>query len=185
QVTKKERLHPTDPHEELEGPILAPNCSRVCVTCWKILKRGASPTVALANHMWYGEIPFQLVGLTYIEKLLISKVRHNRCIVKVLSSGSRKMIANVISFQHPSQKIYEALPPPPHELDDIIAFIFTGPSPPTEEDFKRTPMLVRRKKVYDALHWLKLNHNDYSNLEIALNNLMAYPEDIPPVVIDF
>lgn len=145
-VTKNERLQSTDAHQELQGSILALNCSRVCTLCWKTLQWGSRPNIAFANNMWFGEVPSQLSGLTYIKKLLISRVRHNRYIVKVLSSGSCKMIANVISFWHPSQKIYAALPPPSYELDDIIAFIFTGPSPPTDEDFKRTPMLVHHKR---------------------------------------
>ena len=140
------------------------------------LRRGACPKLALANNMWYGEIPSSLKGLSYIEKLLVSRVRHNRYIVKVLSSGSCKMIANVISFQHPSQKIYAALPPPPSDLDDVVAFVFTGPSPTTEDDFRHTQMLVRHAKVFHVLHWLKLNHVDYADLEIAMDNLMAYPD---------
>ena len=46
-------------------------------------------------------------------------------------------------------------------------------------------MLVRRKKIFEALNWLKLNHVDYVDLNISLNNLMTYPENIPPVVIDY
>ena len=98
--------------------------------------------------MWYNVVPQQLQDLSYIEKLLISQVCYNCCIVKVLSSGSRKMIANAISFRHPSQKIYAILPPPPSELDDVIAIIITGPASPTDEDFTRIPMLVQHKKVY-------------------------------------
>ena len=34
-----------------------------------------------------------------------------------------------------------------------------------------------------ALEWLKLNHIDYFDIEISYNNLKAYPEDAPPVLI--
>ena len=95
------------------------------------------------------------------------------------------MIANVISFQHPSHKIYATLSPPPSDLDDVIALIFSGSTPPTDDDFKWTPMLVWHKKVYEALSWLKLNHMDYADLNISLKNLMAYDENKPPVVIDY
>jgi hypothetical protein len=46
------------------------------------------PTLALANGLWIGEIPDELQDLTYAEQLLIARVHHNRCIVKV-SSGMR------------------------------------------------------------------------------------------------
>ena len=184
-VTRLERFHNTETVRHLSGPVLASNSQAVCNLCWTSVRKGRRPKFALANRMWYGDVPCVLKNLFYIEKLLISHIQHNRCIVKVLSSGSRKMVANAISFRHPSQKIYATLPPSPVDLDDVIAIIFTGPAPPTDDDFKRMPMLVRRKKVYEALSWLKLNHRDYADLQISLDNLMAYPENMPPVVIDY
>jgi hypothetical protein len=40
------------------------------------------------------------------------------------------------------QKIYTVLPPPIKEIDEVLAFIFTGPCQPTEDDFHRIPLLV-------------------------------------------
>jgi len=96
-----------------------------------------------------------------------------------------KMIANAVMFEHPMQKIYSVLPPPIEEMDEVLAFIFTGPCQPTEDDFRRIPLLVRRNKVAKALEWLKLNHRDYADLEISYKNLESYPEDSPPVVINY
>ena len=45
--------------------------------------------------------------------------------------------------------------------------------------------MVRRKKVGSALEWLKPNHIGYNDLNISYNNLSAYPEDGPPVVVDY
>ena len=95
------------------------------------------------------------------------------------------MTANAISFANPTAKIYHTLPPPVHELDEVLAFIFTGPCRPTEADYKRTPPLVRRNKVAKALEWLKLNHDDYADLNISYENLAVYPENEPPVVVDY
>jgi hypothetical protein len=95
------------------------------------------------------------------------------------------MRANVISFANPTPRIYNILPPPLEEIDNILAFIYTGPCKPTESDFKRIPLLVRHKKVAAALKWLKLNHQDYFDLQISYKNLKEYPEDMPPVVIDY
>jgi hypothetical protein len=96
-----------------------------------------------------------------------------------------KMKANAITFANPIPKVYHALPPPLEELDEVLAFIYTGPCHPTVDDLKRTPLLVRRKKVTVALEWLKLNHIGYADLEISYKNLEDYPEDGPPVVIDY
>jgi hypothetical protein len=95
------------------------------------------------------------------------------------------MRANAISFANPTPKIYNILPPPLEEMDNVLAFIYTGPCKPTKSDFERIPLLVRHKKVAAALEWLKLNHQDYFDLEISYENLKAYPEDMPPVVVDY
>ena len=50
-------------------------------------------------------------------------------------------------------KIYNVLPPPIEEMDEVLAFIYTGPCKPTKADFQRTPLLVRCLKVSKALHW--------------------------------
>ncbi|KZP15807.1 hypothetical protein FIBSPDRAFT_699202, partial [Athelia psychrophila] len=68
-------------------------------------------------------------------------------------------------------------------LSDVIAFVYTGSVRPTEVDLRRTPMLVRRHKVATALEWLKLNHDDYSDLNISYTNLEEYPIDGCPFMI--
>lgn len=183
-VTRKARCKDSDPVRELRGPVLAPGCTRVCSICLESLDKKKMPTLALANGLWIGEIPDELQDLTYAEQLLIARVHHNRCIVKV-SSGMSKMRANAISFSNPMPKIYNVLPPPVEEMDEVLAFIYTGPCKPTKADFKRTPLLVRRLKVSKALHWLKLNHVDYYDCEISARNLASYPEEGPPVVVDY
>ena len=75
-------------------------------------------TLALANGLWIGEIPGELKNLTYAEQLLIAEVHHNRCIVKE-SSGMSKMKANPISFSNPMPKIYNVLPPPIEEINEV------------------------------------------------------------------
>jgi hypothetical protein len=38
-----------------------------------------------------------------------------------------KLRANAIMFANPMPKIYDVLPPPIDEMDDVLAFIYTGP----------------------------------------------------------
>ena len=95
------------------------------------------------------------------------------------------MVANAITFEQPVPKVYTVLPPPIKEMDDCIAFILTGPTQPTQDDYKCTPLLVWQKNILDALEGLKLNHCDYEDFEISYKNLEEYPEDVPPVVIDY
>ncbi|KAJ2913798.1 hypothetical protein MD484_g6605, partial [Candolleomyces efflorescens] len=113
---------------------------------------------------------------------LISRVRCNRYVVRV-SSGQSKLVANAISFPAPTAKVYDLLPPSRDEFEEVLAIIFTGIKPPTEADLGRTPLLVRRNKVHDALQWLKLNHADYTDLQIDAAALNSYPEHGMPVQV--
>ena len=182
--TRMERKVSSDPICELNGPIIDQDCRYICKPCKETVKRGRVPKLALARGLWLGKVPDELQGLSFTEQLLVGRIRHNRCIVRV-AKGMHKMIANAVTFEHPMQKIYTVLPPPIEEMDELLAFIFTGPCQPTKDDFHRTPLLVHRNKVSRALEWLKCNHIDYADLEISYKNLASYPEDMPPVVINY
>ncbi|KAJ7106606.1 hypothetical protein C8R44DRAFT_565357, partial [Mycena epipterygia] len=95
------------------------------------------------------------------------------------------MTANAIMFSAPVVKVYNILPPSQDEISEVLAFVFIGSAKPTDEEYVRTPMLVRRQRVQDALDWLKLNHADYSQLTISTDNLMALPESGIPCGVDW
>ncbi|KAI0337024.1 hypothetical protein BDW22DRAFT_1340607, partial [Trametopsis cervina] len=83
------------------------------------------------------------------------------------------------------KKIYTVLPPKRTDFEEVLAILFIGPAPPTPTEYKRTPLLVRRDKVWDALQWLRLNHSDYADIELSQSNLSEYSEDEPPVIVDY
>ncbi|KAJ7697468.1 hypothetical protein B0H17DRAFT_928468 [Mycena rosella] len=97
-VTRKERFSLSEPIEELTGPVLAEGCHHICVDCEMCLNNGVIPKHALVRYNWIGEAD-QLKGLTYAEGILIARVRHNRCVVRV-NSGRVRMSANAIMFSH-------------------------------------------------------------------------------------
>ena len=183
-VTRVERRSSSLPVKEYKGPVLDYSCSRICDGCRYHVRKGKVPRLALANNLWIGKVPEELSSLRYVEKILISKVRHTCAYVKV-ASGMRKMKANIIAFESPVPKIYSILPPPREDLDDVLGILFTGPKEPTLEDFVRTPFLVRRNAVIRALEWLKLNHVDYADIEISHENMRQYQENTPPVVVAY
>ncbi len=93
------------------------------------------------------------------------------------------MIAHTVAFESPTPKVYDFLSPPVEELDDVLAIMFTGPREPVKSDYQHTLLLVWRNVVANALEWLKLNHCDYFDGGISLDNLNRYPEDAPPISI--
>ncbi|KAI9068051.1 hypothetical protein FKP32DRAFT_1562501, partial [Trametes sanguinea] len=93
------------------------------------------------------------------------------------------MKANAVVFEQPVLRVYDVLPPTRAELDECFAIVFTGTAKPTNDDYKRTPFLVRHRVVLDALRWLKLNHTMYYDVAISLDNLAQYNEYEPPVFV--
>ena len=184
-VTRKERLNKSNPIQELSGPVIHDTLSNICKDCISYMENGKLPPNSLANGNWIGNIPSVLQNLSWVEKLLISRVCHNRCVVRVLSSGMHKLASNAVFFSTPMPKVYKALPPSLPELDEVLAFVYLGPTCPTEKEFKCIPLLVRQNKVAMALEWLKLNHIDYTDLNISYENLNSYPENEPPVQVDY
>ncbi|KAJ6449208.1 hypothetical protein C8R45DRAFT_849867 [Mycena sanguinolenta] len=160
-VTRKARSSQNECVTEEEGPVLDKSASHVCVKCEGSLRRHTIPAHALVNHLWIGEVPWQLRELKFAEQMLIAKVRHNRCVMRV-ASGRGIMMANAIMFQSPIIQVYKKLPLSKDEVAQVLAFVFMGSAKPTEEDFARTPML--------------LNHPDYYDLDISQDNLAALPE---------
>ncbi|KAJ7164300.1 hypothetical protein C8R46DRAFT_858110, partial [Mycena filopes] len=165
-VTRRERFSSLDPIQDIEGPVLAGGCRHICVDCETDISCKRIPKLALARHNWLGEVPPQLQDLTYAEGIMIAKVRHNRCVVRV-NSGRVRMSANAIMFSQPYVSVYHKLPPSKQEMNEILAFVFTGTSQPTQEDFERTPML------------------GYTDLEISKENLDTYADRDIPVVVDY
>ncbi|KAF5328907.1 hypothetical protein D9611_014251 [Ephemerocybe angulata] len=182
-VARQERLSPDEPITYDAGPVIDKSVDTVCAKCASCLAQGRRPVNALANGLWVGEVPSVLSDLSYAEQCLIARARTNRCVVRVGTIGysHSKMTANAISFALPTLKVYHSLPPPQSEMNEVMAFIFTGINPPTEDDLERTPMLVRRSAVGRALEWLKLNHADYTDLQIDHITLNSYPVSGPIV----
>jgi hypothetical protein len=52
-----------------------------------------------------------------------------------------KMKANAIMFENPTPKIYQKLPSSIEDLDEVLAFIYTGPCCPTPEDLERRQLM--------------------------------------------
>ena len=105
---RKECTSVEDLIEEIPGPVLDNACSHVCNYCVSSLSKGHTPHLAQENDMWIGTVPEQLRGLTYAKKLLVARVRHNRCVVRV-TGGMHKMKANAITFANPTPKVYRVL----------------------------------------------------------------------------
>ncbi|KAL1698256.1 hypothetical protein EV121DRAFT_218453, partial [Schizophyllum commune] len=91
---------------------------------------------------------------------------------------------NVCIFPQDPSPLLTSLPPPLSTLHDEICVILVG-SPSTDisiEMLRRTPLLVRRSRIVNALLWLVANNPLYADLDVneVMRNASDYPEcDVP------
>ncbi|KAJ3826645.1 hypothetical protein F5880DRAFT_1622134 [Lentinula raphanica] len=166
-VTRVVRTSAEEPIRECRGPVVDK-------------QEGKVPRFALCNGLWLGDVPPELKDLTFYEKMLVSRVRHSKCFVRVRkgagnSNGHSKLVSNVISFENPTPKIYDILPPPKQEIEEVLAIMFSGSAQPTDEE----------NVVANAIKYCILNHCDYEDVTFSPDNLMGYSETEPIVAIEY
>ncbi|KAJ3764371.1 hypothetical protein EV360DRAFT_31602, partial [Lentinula raphanica] len=189
-VTRVVRTSAEEPIRECRGPVVDKQCAQVCSTCRASIREGKVPRFALCNGLWLGDVPPELKDLTFYEKMLVSRVRHSKCFVRVRkgagnSNGHGKLVSNVISFENPTPKIYDILPPPKQEIEEVLAIMFSGSAQPTDEEYRRSLVFVRRNVVANAIKYCILNHCDYEDVTFSPDNLMGYSETEPIVAIEY
>ncbi len=189
KVTRRERISKTEPIVEHCGPVLytasvesieGVNYAAFCSACLNGLRAHRLPRHALANGRWIGSVPAVLQNLTYVEQLMIARFRHSFCVAQV-TLGQRYLSANVIVFGQPVARAYQTLPPPRAEMQDILAIVVVGSARPSDEDFSRTPFLVRHRSFARSLEWLQVNSDTYEDIGFSAANLSEYPENRPVV----
>lgn len=160
----------------------------LCQKCYTSLSKEHIPKFSPANNMWLGDIPTELQGLTIPEEKLISLYRHNSCIIKLQSpfhsatTAQTALKGNCITFLQNVPNIVNSLPLALADLCDTLKVIFIGARPPDRLHLRRV-LTVRKKKIIQALQWLKKNNALYQNININLENIAQLPEDDIPECI--
>ncbi|CAF4828203.1 unnamed protein product [Rotaria sp. Silwood1] len=138
--------------------------------------------------MWLGDIPTELQGLTIPEEKLISLYRHNSCIIKLQSpfhstkTAQTALKGNCITFLQNVPNIVNSLPLTLADLCDTLKVIFIGARPPDRLHLKKV-LTVRKKRIVQALQWLKKYNILYQNININLENIAELLEDDVPECI--
>lgn len=157
----------------------------LCQKCHGALSKGQIPKFSPANNMWLGDIPTELQGLTIPEEKLISLYRHNSCVIKLHSpfhsttTAQTALKGNCITFLQNVPNIVNSLPLTLDDLCDTLKVIFVGARPPERVHLKKI-LTVRKKKIVEALYWLKKHNVLYRNVDINLESIAQLPEDDVP-----
>ncbi|CAF3838431.1 unnamed protein product, partial [Adineta steineri] len=161
------------------------NMCLLCQKCSNGLSNEQIPKFSVANNMWLGDVPLELQGLTIPEEKLISLHRHNSCIIKLqspfhsMATAQGALKGNCITFLQNTPNIVKSLPLKIADLCDTLKVIFIGARPPECLQLKRI-LTVRKKKIVEALRWLKKYNILYKNIDINLDNIAQLPEDDIP-----
>ncbi|TFK69980.1 hypothetical protein BDN72DRAFT_870513 [Pluteus cervinus] len=120
--------------------------------------------------------------LLYLPSLFPKKKGSRFWDPNTLHSGFRGNVATYPLNQDDISKMIstDLLPHPPSILSSVLAVTFVGPRGLPVTSLPKM-LHIRRKRVHDALLWLKRHNHIYSEINISLANLNELPEDGPPV----
>lgn len=136
-----------------------------CHLCYQTLNKNEIPKFALKQNLWTGEVPDELLGLSLIERLLISKIRLV-CYVQTVRHGFKKATGSLSVFIQNTKAIYQLLPHALNTIDDMIRVCFDKTLTDADLIPVKRMFLVRKNIVLSALEWLKHNNPFYSDIEI-------------------
>ncbi|PBK82747.1 hypothetical protein ARMGADRAFT_946111 [Armillaria gallica] len=118
EVTQIDRDKAEQPIHSADNPVIDDSLSYICIQCRTAVREGKVPAKSLANRLWLGAVLEVLSKLTFAKRLLVCKIRHNCCFMKVSLApvghsglGSCKMISHIILLNTPVAKVYNILPP--------------------------------------------------------------------------
>jgi energy-coupling factor transporter ATP-binding protein EcfA2 len=116
-----------------------------------------------SNNMDPGDQPNQLKNLTLIEQLLIAQVHPVLCVFR-LKGGQYGYRGQVVNLPQNLDSFTTNLPRALNSLSSILII---------QREFKNEvrEFRVNKKRVFDALNWLKNNNKYYKDININMQNL--------------
>ncbi len=167
------------------------NCSSSLHQC-KIPRECQVNQLSIPCHHLY---PAELSSLTPVEEKLIA-IGISYCLItkfhidpesqKPTNVSYRKLVkGHVTVFANDVVGVSRVLPPSIDDVADQIRVIWVGPNTPKPKDISRL-MSVSRRRVCQALLWLKENNQLYENIEINLREMSQWgdAEDwVPPQLL--
>ncbi|KAF8144022.1 hypothetical protein K438DRAFT_1524537, partial [Mycena galopus ATCC 62051] len=140
-----------------------------------------------ANGLWVGDCPKELQDLSFLEQQCIARARTTRCMFKleIGPTGQYASRGNVCVFVQEPGPLLNVLPPPLNDVFDEVSVVLVGAkdTPITASLLERTPLLVRRQWIVDALIWLQKNNPLYADIDTTevRRNAAEYPEHGVPL----
>ena len=148
-------------------------CLQLCHPCAWQIEASRAPKFALANYLYFGDVPDVLCDLSIVEENMIV-LCHARCILiqlKTMRGGGNTQHAyrgHAIFHQQDTTKVISLVPPSIEDILTPFAFLFIGSARPSVKWIRENakPLVVRANCVHHALQWLKAHNPLYASTEI-------------------
>ena len=169
-----------------------------CSECMHYVNRQQRPLSALANGMWIGKQPDELLRLSMPEQLLIAKAFPRCYVYKLFPRGGyqgqradelqRGMRGNVTAYNMDINGIANMIdgsimPNPLSVLPSLIGVCIIGQGQ-LPSSWKKQTFADRREAIRCALQWLKANNPLYFDINISSERLETLPADGVPLEIE-
>ena len=96
-----------------------------------------------------------------------------------MTTAQTALKGNCITFLQNLSSVATSLPLALDDLCETLKVIFVGSQPPKRLQLRRV-LTVRKKKVMEALNWLKKYNPLYRDITIDLKNVEKLPDDDVP-----
>lgn len=151
----------------------------VCSRCRK--DRHATPLFGTVNGMHPGEVPAELEGLTWAEKLLIAPAVRACKVVRLKHNGrpgNLRLKGHIVTLLQDVAPLVHTLP----RLPTNCGVLILRSRSTANEPIPSSVLKVRRAKVQAALEWLRDNWPLWGKYELEIDptNLAALPENGAP-----
>ena len=112
-----------------------------CSDCYACILKSKMPPLALANHMFLGDIPAELQGLTIVEEAMIARCRAKSWVIQLQAKSDSTCLPNTqhglkghtIVYPQQPQGLAHILPLSLPEICTSICIIFVGSQRPSNQ----------------------------------------------------
>ncbi|KAG1764938.1 hypothetical protein EDD22DRAFT_766274, partial [Suillus occidentalis] len=154
----------------------------VCRDCLSSLNHAKVPRLALANHLYRGQLPNQFHDLTWIKEMVCAIYQNTAHVTRLYQStdAAQPFVLHGNTCAHETNIIstIAVLPRAPADINGMLSVVFVRPTKLTDSSLK-TMFQVHKNKVWAFLLWLCAHNHLYRHVRLDKDVMNQYSEDGP------
>ena len=129
----------------------------ICHSCYIYLPRSSMPRFALANKLYRGCLPGELLDLTWIEEHVCARFSNTAAVTRLYQSSNPSQPAamfrgNTCAHEMNVSSTVAVLPHVPSDVNDLLSTVFIG-SRKFEPEYLEIMYRIQKSKVWRFLQW--------------------------------